>query len=264
MTWWQGLFLGALQGFTEFLPISSSGHLALLQHLLNLHLSESELLVFDIFVHLGTLFALLYYYRRELIGFLKLPTRATKQDRNLLGYLIIGTLPAVAIGLTMKEYIEHDFGDMKSVGIQFFITGIILLSIHWIKRKPSFVSAPLTWWRALVMGIAQAVAILPAISRSGSTIVSGMWLGLSAEAATHFAFLLAIPAIAGAVVLGLADVSASAVLSLSAAWIGLVSSAVVGWLCLVGFIAAVRRGKLHFFAYYCFAIGAFTLWVAMR
>ena len=182
---------------------------------------------------------------------------------RLLLFLVIGTLPAVVVGLTMKKTIEAQFGDLRSIGIQFIITSFILLSILLIGKRhrvQARASAPLTPWRSLLIGSAQAAAILPSISRSGSTIVTGMWLGMSPELATRYSFLLSIPAILGAMILSLADVPSLAILALPAAWWGLLAAAGVGWICLMMFLKIVRQGKLHWFAYYCFMLGLLCLW----
>lgn len=277
MAWWQGLILGILQGFTEFLPISSSGHLVLLQHFFGLSLSAQDMLAFDIFIHFGTLLALLYFYRKELaplaagawscalaLGRKPEARRSCFQVHRhsliLIAFLALATLPAVGVGLFLKDKVEMAFSDMRSIGIQFIVTAISLFSIRWVSKKGNVQGAPLSWWRALAIGVAQALAIVPAISRSGSTIVTGIWLKMSPEEATRFSFLLAIPAIAGATLLAFFDLQSASVLALPAAWWGFAASALVGWLCLGAFLRIVREGKLHLFAYYCLFLGILCIW----
>lgn len=249
MELWQALLLGVVQGVTEFLPISSSGHLVLVQKLFAIHLSPESTLAFDIFVHSGTLLSLIYVYRYDL----RVLTRFRNADPEacyLIKVLIIGTLPAVVVGFVFKDFFEEQFAHGGFLPYEFMVSGLILLSSKWVLRKAQ--NSRISAWQAIGVGSAQAFSILPAISRSGATIVGGMWLGLSAERAAHYSFLLAIPAILGATVLGIMDAPSFNFFGQWYLWVGFFSSALVSWLCLVTFLQLIRRGYLHFFAYYCF------------
>lgn len=249
MELWQALLLGIVQGVTEFLPVSSSGHLVLVQKFFNLHLSPENTLAFDIFVHSGTLLSLVYVYRHSL-RLLTHCSGAHPEARHLMKILVIGTLPAVIVGLAFKDFFEEQFASGKFLPYEFIMSGLILLSSKWALRKAE--NSRISGWQALGVGGAQAFSILPAISRSGATIVGGMWLGLSAEQAAHYSFLLAIPAISGATILSVIDTGSFDFFGQCYLWIGFFSSALTSWLCLVTFLRLIRRGYLHFFAYYCF------------
>lgn len=182
MTLLQAILLGIIQGITEFLPISSSGHLILGQELLGLDVANLK--AFDVTVHVGTLLAILLYFRRDLL------------DTKRWPYLILGTIPAVLVGLFLEDQIDAIFRSALAVGIVMMIIGAIFqIPENTFKKKHD---TKLTWPRALAVGLAQSLAIIPGISRSGSTIFTGTFLGLQREEAARFSFLLGSIAIAGA------------------------------------------------------------------
>lgn len=178
MTIFDAIILGLVQGITEFLPVSSSGHLIITETLLGLHVDSLK--DFDITLHVGTLLAILIYFRNTLLNF------------KLWPYLILGSIPAATVGLLFENQIDALFRSAQSVGFILILVGLLFF----IPQRQN--NKPITWWRALLIGCAQAVAIIPGVSRSGSTLFTGMQLGMKREEAAEFSFLLGSIAIAGA------------------------------------------------------------------
>ena len=253
------LVLAAVQGLTEFLPVSSSGHLVLMQSFLATR--EGDVL-FDVVLHLGTLGSVLVAYRADVIRLLRLDAAA----RRYILALVVGTLPAVAIGLAFKDTIERLFHDPVFAASGLFVTAIVLFSTRFSGNAPGPGGAadappeapPLR--SALLIGCGQAFAILPGISRSGSTIATSLWLGLPRAEAARFSFLLSIPAICGALVLQLLDRPA-----LPSDWPNLALAALTAFA--VGLVAlrwtALAVVQAHFwkFSIYCVVVGAVALMV---
>ena len=263
MTIFDSIILGLIQGLTEFLPVSSSGHLTLGKALLGI--TENGIL-FEVVVHLGTLFAVLTAFWPDVkwlfngaLTFLHLGksknTSRSDSDRAMryISYLVWGTLPAVAVGLFLKDRIEQAFANPLLAAYLLLATGGILL----LSRLGLKAAGQVTLRRSILIGLAQAMAILPGISRSGSTISAGMLLGVEREAAARFSFLLAIPAIAGAFVLQLKDIMASPPSQgfLVVLVVGFIVSYLSGLFAIKFLMAVVRRGRFDYFAWYCFAIG---------
>ena len=204
LTIFQSIFLGALQGITEFLPVSSSGHLVVVQQLFGWKSEGSVILAYDIALHVGTLFAVLVAFRKDIIEIV------TGRAWRLVGLLAIATIPAVIVGFSFKHVIEDLSSSVRVVGCLWLFAGTYLWCTRYVKepspviasiavQSPEFVAIP--WWKALLIGCAQALAIFHGISRSGSTISLGMFLKVSRATAARFAFLMSIPAIAGAAIL---------------------------------------------------------------
>lgn len=248
----QILVLAIVQGITEFLPISSSGHLVIVEELFQNAgpTDERTQLAVNIFLHLGTLFAVLAFYWRPLL-------RLLTTDRRVLGLLIVGTLPAAVVGLTIKELVPALATNALLSGLMLPVTGcFLLLSVRIPAGDLDY--RQLTWTKALAIGTAQAVAILPGISRSGSTIVAGLCVGLRREDAATFSFLLAVPVIAGATLLETLSLLKDGMPAVSPGNLGLgvivafaVGLAALGWL-----LRWLRQGRLYLFAWWCFAVGA--------
>ncbi len=259
MTVPQAVFSGVLQGITEFLPISSSAHLVFLHHFLRLN--EPQLL-FDVLLHGGTLLAVLIYFRKKII--------AAFTARKNLGLLVIaGTLPLLPVGAAFSFWFEDRFSDLfvnaRFAAAMLMITGAWLL-LSGIKKAGAPLESGSQGRRfgcALLVGIAQAVALLPGISRSGSTIATALLLGVNGEDAVEFSFLLAVPATILALgVSGLKIVRAGAAAgdgSGAAFLAGMVTAAVVGLLTVRLLVFAVNRRKFHFFGFYCLAAGSAVL-----
>jgi undecaprenyl-diphosphatase len=254
------IILGLVQGLTEFLPISSSGHLVIVPGVLGW--AEPPLSL-TILLHLGTLVALLAYFHKDILG-LAAGLLGRGMDpgvaRRVVAFLVIGTIPAVIAGLAFGSFFENAFQRPYESCIELAITGVLLIVAERLGERTAHreLDAP----KAFGIGVAQALAILPGISRSGSTIGAGLWFGMSREEATRFSFLLSIPAVAGAGVLDLAkgqlDFSASALA-------GLVAAAVSGYLSIAVLLRFVRTHSLRVFSGYLFvAAPVAALVIALR
>lgn len=273
----KAVLLGALQGATEFLPVSSSGHLTIAQALLGIRMENGGLMALDVCLHVGTLLAVVAVFWRDLwdiaLGIF-CPGRKVQNcpsgclsglEARRLGMLIaVGTLPAVVFGLSFKSFFEQLFSNPLVAGVMLLVTGLILWSTRYVKEVfrgalMGLDHSTMKWWHALVVGLAQAVAILPGVSRSGSTIAGGLWLGLDQGFAARFAFLLAIPAIGGAAVLQYKDFANLTHDALVATLVGTLVSAIVGFACIKWMLNIVRRGRLNWFAYYCWALGLLSV-----
>lgn len=263
----QALVLGLLQGVTEFLPISSSGHLVLVPWLLGWDPSS---LTFDTTVHLGTLLAVVIYFRQD-IGRIVLGTLRTLRDRSLqdsygkLGWLvIIGAIPAALFGLLLGNLFEQLFGTPILVSVSLLVTGLILfLGERMFRRVRVFES--LTWKDGLLIGLAQAVAIAPGISRSGSTIAAGLALGVQREAAARFSFLIALPVTFGAWVFklkGTIEIGISRA-EVATLLMGFLVAAISGYACIRFLLSHLRRRSLYLFVAYCWGFGLLSLIVAL-
>lgn len=257
MNFWHSIILGMVQGLTEFLPISSSGHLVVIQSLLKV--SEGMIISFDIVVHLGTLLAVVVYFREDLLKLGRGLIAGERQSLQLALFLIIGTIPAVLFGLGAKSYLEKLFGSVSATAWQLAINGLILLVADYLtgERKIDQLKAGDAWW----IGIGQAIAIIPGISRSGATIATGLWRKLSRQAAARFSFLLSIPVIFGAGLMDLPNLLKGGYqqIGMVGFWAGFISSAVTGYLVIKMFLNYLQHGTLKFFGYYCLVIGGMAV-----
>lgn len=244
------LILGSLQGLTEFLPISSSGHLVLGQAILGIKQPGNE---FEILVHLGTLASVLVVFFEDIKSLLFSLT--SKKTQTFILFILIGTLPAVAIGLGFKDMFVSLFENVTAVGGALTFTGLVLYTSTYSKSK----NIEHTYLSSVLIGCAQAVAIIPGVSRSGMTICTALFLGLSAKEAARFSFLLAIPAISGAGLLTAFEMTGANPLPGSVAIAGLVSSFIVGVFALKWLLGWLEKGKFHYFGIYCFVVGLITM-----
>jgi len=249
MNIFQSIILGIVQGLTEFLPISSSGHLVLFERFIGI---PSTNLTFEIILHLATLIAVIIYFRKDLL-------HLTVKEFFLLG---IGTVPAVFVGLFFKDYIEQAFNSLTHIAIEFAVTGLILLWAQTLlsPKKEAKTTTEITKKNALIIGIWQAFAILPAISRSGSTVAGSLLLGVERERAFRFSFLLSIPAILGASILTLKDFFTGEEIFdqqlLIPYLIGAIFSFVFGLLSLAWFHQIIKKAQLWYFGVYCLLLSA--------
>lgn len=273
MNWIEAVWLGVVQGLTEFLPVSSSGHLVLFQHLFGLF--EPELL-FDICVHAGTLAAVLIVFYRDILEMFKtlahLPALTRKAggigalfsnhpECRLMVMIFIGCIPTAVLGIVFAKMAEELFGTIWMVGVALLITGTFL----WFTQRRKAAGRPIKEMRlkdAFMIGLVQGMAIVPGISRSGATISAALYLGVDRELAGRFSFLLAIPAILGALVLGLDSAAFETALPAGTILSGSLAAAVVGYLALVVLLKIVKKGQLHRFAPYCWVVGATALIVS--
>lgn len=259
MTIFQAGVLGVVQGLTEFLPISSSGHLALFQHWFGLQGASLE---FDVAIHLATLVAILLFFGRSLF-------KVTFKEWLLLA---VGTVPAVIVTIVAKDKIEALFAHDRWVGVELIISGLINFYIDWRSTRlakleqtaPAQVvkESQISWWQSFKIGIAQAVAIIPGISRSGSTVAAAMGVGLSREAAFRFSFLLAIPALTGAGLLQAVDIvqAGSLQVELVPTLVGCLMALVTGIASLALFRYVIAKAQLQWFGWYCVVLGVVATW----
>ncbi len=262
MTALKSIILGIVQGLTEFLPVSSSGHLVIFQKLLKFN---DPGVLFEIAVHLGTLVAVIIYFRKDIweiiqsiFNWKKDASENIKCAHHLLFHLIIASVITAIIGFAFKDTFESLFENTVLVGFMLIITGSILFASDKIrnttKKKMSVPSS-------LLVGFAQSIAIIPGISRSGATITTGIFTGRTRNLATRFSFLLSIPAILGATLLKLKDLH-SAVSSGSMALnfiLGGIAAAVVGYFAISFLIKMIKQAKLFYFSIYCWIIGIITI-----
>lgn len=254
----KAIILGLVQGLSEFLPISSSGHLVIFAEILNF---QEEGIAFEVFVHFGTLLSVLLAFRKEIIKMVIAPfsiwyNKSTdpelKEFLNWDYYIIIATIPAVIIGFTLKDPIEGLFSNILLVFFTLMVTAILMFTAQFLK----FRNTDLSFSRAFLIGIAQAFAILPGISRSGSTIFMGMSLGIEREKVARFSFIMSVPAIFGATILKLNDLIetppiSSEIVNLIA---GTIVAFVSGYFAIIWLLNIVKKGKLQIFGYYCFIV----------
>ena len=274
MSLWEALVLGVVQGFTEFLPVSSSGHLVIVQQLFGLEASSHQLLGFDLALHFGTLLSVLAVFYRDvgamiagffrMIGYVirrgnKFRDKMKQDEGALLAmWVILGTIPAVVIALSFKDFFRTLFDSALSAGAMLIVTGLILWLTRCVKHHDRQLK-DLCVRDILLVGCAQAFAILPGISRSGSTIATGLFFKWDKRLAARFSFLLAIPAILGGLVFELEGLSQWSEQALAPLILGVTAAALAGFLAIRWMLGIVQRGQLHHFAYYCWAVGAMTL-----
>ena len=246
MTYTEALLLGIVQGITEFLPISSSGHLVIFQSVLGIEQSGNA---FEVIVHLGTLTSIIIVFFRDIKDILF--SVKLKKTQSFIYLIFIGTLPSVIIGLGFKENLESLFDNIFAVGFALIFTGIFLTGTLFIKMKNNKNSIS----KALIIGLSQSIAIIPGISRSGFTITTALLLGLNSKDAAKFSFLLAIPAISGAGILTAVDINMEISMGVDVALIGFCSSFIMGFISLKWLLNTIENGKFYFFGIYCFFLG---------
>ncbi len=259
MTLAQALLLGLVQGVTEFLPVSSDGHLAIAQHFLPGF--QQPGILFDVLLHVGTLFAILLYFRREVALLLASPFRRDEEGlryRRLLGLIVAGSIPTAVIGLAFKNTVEALYDDMTVVAAMLLLNGTLLFLAARF-RHGSRKEEKLTLADALLTGAAQGAAILPGLSRSGSTIAALLMKGVEGETAVRFSFLLGLPAIAGAALLSLRDVDRLPSAEIPLYLAGIAVAFCVGLCCIHLLLKLVRRRRLSGFAVYCWLAGGLLL-----
>lgn len=263
------IILGAAQGLSEFLPISSSGHLALIPHLLGVETG----LAFDTVLHIGTLIAIISFFYKDIINLIKgfllslidltegfdVFKRELKlvPEKRFAWLIIVGTIPTGIMGILLKDAVESIFRGTIFIGFFLIVTGIIL---YYSERHSSgsITQKDMSFKQAIIIGICQGLAVLPGISRSGSTIASGLCLGLEREYAARYSFLLSMPAVIGAGLIQIKDI-ATIDISLSVILAGFISSVVFGYLAIKLLMKMIKGWSLDIFAYYCWIVGSITL-----
>ncbi len=264
MDYWQAVLLGVVQGLTEFLPVSSSGHLVVFQQWLEYDASDPALMLFDLVVHLGTVIAVLFYFRLSLRRYLATVLSARSWQEPMVRVTLLAILSTSVTGAAYVLFghkIEESFGSAFAVAIGWLITGSVLMITAW-RGKPHGSLKDLTWRAAILIGLAQGVALLPGVSRSGSTICVALLLGMRRQWASQYSFLIGVPAICGATVIkGIKYLNEDHVMiGFGPMAVGFVVSAVVGLGALSLLVWMLRTGKLQVFAVYCYALAVFTLW----
>lgn len=259
MSYFEALILGILQGVTEFLPISSSGHLVLLEHFLNLKIAESTLKGFDVILHFGTLLAIILYFKGDILKILKgvkaaIQTKTCNTDAYLFRNIILATIPILIVGFFFNDFLDENFRNPKMVALMLLITGVLLLFSEKFPRQKT--EKIISLKKALIIGVVQSLALIPGISRSGSTIAIGMFQGVTRETAARFSFLIAIPAISAAVayvclqaILGKIVFPANTILLL-----GFLASFISSYLCVSFLMHFIRKYPLSFFSWYLFLV----------
>ncbi len=249
MTIIQAVISGIVQGVTEFLPISSSGHLALLHNVFGF---KREMLAFDVFLHFGTILSVVIFFRRDISEMLQ-------KDMRLLKFIAIASIPTFIIGMIFKDIAEKFFSMPLAVGSSLIITGLFLLfasiwAIYWkIVGRPR----PLGVKTSIAIGIAQGISVLPGISRSGATIGTALIAGLDETEALKFSFLLSIPAVLGANILKVRQIYGSLISGDTAAFLaGAIAAAVTGFLVIKALFGILRKNLFFLFGIYCMLIGA--------
>ena len=251
------IVLGAVQGFTEFIPVSSSGHLVLVPEALGW---DQPGLAFDVLLHVASLVALLVYFAPDLKRIVTGSIRGDASSRRLVGLLAIGTIPAAIAGLLLNDYFEEAFTDARASALQLLMTAAILVGAELIARRHQRRATRLRTMEdlnatdATVIGIAQAISILPGISRSGSTIGAGLILKMERDDAARFAFLLSIPALFGATLVKVPDMGGIELTS-GAAIAGFAASLASSYFAIAGLIRYLRTRTLYPFAAYCVVAG---------
>lgn len=254
------LFLGVFQGLTEPIPISSSGHLVLAQHFLGLKI---EGLSFEVLVNFGSLLAVLLIYRKDLLRlskngmvYLIHKDAKAKDDFRFIVFLVIATIPAAVIGILFDDIIASYFkGSIKIIGVTLLITGVALWFIRNLRGKKG--DAAISLRDAIIIGVSQAIALIPGISRSGATIVAAMGLGLKQETALRFSFLLFIPVSVGGFILAFSDLLNDPNINvlLVPYIVAFVGSVFASYFSLKWFMNIMAKGNLIYFSIYCFIVG---------
>jgi len=258
VSWWEAAILGIVQGLTEFLPVSSSGHLVVAEAVLGV---ESPGVVLEVVLHIATLGAVLVVYRTRVASLIRGMFTADRDAWRSIALLIVATLPAAAVGLAFEERIEAAFDSLALVGAAFILTGVIL----WSTRGRDGLRAEPSVAGAIVIGLAQALAILPGISRSGSTIAAGVWSKVDPVRAAEFSFLMAVAAIGGAAVLAIPDLKATgSALGWGPLATGFVAAFVSGIAAIRFLVALLARRSFHQFAPYCWLLGVATVLWSLR
>ncbi len=253
------IFLGIIQGLTEPLPISSSGHVFILKQLMDLGSTD---LNFEIIVNFGSLLAILLIYKNDIIKliknfflYFKTKTEETRQDFKYCWLILLGSIPIGIIGFTCKDLIEDKLNNVKIIGIAFLITSIFLYMVRNIKGQKSDKNISII--DSLVIGITQVIAVIPGISRSGSTLIGGLFRDLDRETALKYSFMLYIPVSLGTTILGIKDLLEINNLHdiILPYGLGFIASFIVSFFTLKWFMDVVKKGNLKYFSIYTLLLG---------
>lgn len=261
MNWLEALILGIVQGLTEFLPVSSSGHLTIGQTLLGVDFAEGDMLLFDVLVHAATVLSTIVILWKEVEWLLKgcLTTTAWNDEKVYAGKILLSMIPVFVVGMFFKDYVEAIFGSgLQLVGFCLLLTAALLAFAHFAKPRTK---ETISWWDAFIIGLGQACAVLPGLSRSGTTIATGLLLGNKKEQVAQFSFLMVLVPILGEALLDVLDILQGEVvtaLSPVVMLVGFVSAFLTGAFACKVMINVVKRQKLIYFAIYCALVGILT------
>ena len=251
MNFFETVVLGIIQGLTEWLPISSSGHLVILHNLLGLDVP----LIFDVALHVGTLIAVIVFFLKDLaetfVSLVKLDFKSEKG--RLITYVVAGSVPITLIGFMFHDRIEQAFVNPLIVYMGLIASGVLIYLTKYAKNR-----GKLDYRNSIIIGTAQAAALIPGISRSGFTISTARILGIQKEVAFKFSFFMAVPAVIGASIFELSSANLNEI-GIESILIGTITSAIVGYMSLRLLYAVLQRGRFHLFAYYCWIVGISAL-----
>lgn len=251
------ILLGIIQGLTEFIPVSSSAHLVIAQHIFGL---KEPQIFFGIVLHLGTLLAVVIYFYKDILDIIKSLSSPRSDGFRLFILLVIGTIPTAILGFFLKGYFKLLFSSPVFSAIFLIITGIILFLTRFIKRTGKDIRA-FSYLDAIIIGVAQTIAIAPGISRSGITISAGIFRGIDRKLCARYSLLLSIPAVIGALLSEIKEVGAIDSVNLIYMSLGFVSSFLVGCLAITILVKCLQKARFYMFAYYCWIVGIFAILV---
>lgn len=278
MQWWEAVILGLVQGLAEFLPVSSSGHLVLGQHILGLSETASGDITFEVFVHFGTALSILTVYRKRVLRILKDLFGAITKPRSIgasipagtvdsecggeeasiriSAYVLLSMIPTGIVYVLFKDQLEAAFSDPRLVCMMLIVTGVLLLLTR-LRPNPSGVFSPL---KAVVVGIAQAFAMIPGISRSGSTICTAIYMNVDRKEAADFSFLMLLPVVIGATLIKALDMMETGIsIDILPLVLGTFVAYASGIFAIRAVVILIQRRSLQYFAFYCFAVGILGL-----
>lgn len=261
MNFLETIILGIVQGLTEFLPVSSSGHLAIAQNLLNI---SSPTFSFDLLLHLGTQVVVILYFGKRIVKLTKRIFKSARSAVSIIVPVLMVTAPVIITGLIFRDTIAMMFTSMGFIAVFYMVTAGLLISTKLLKTenlKMNWVKMP--WYKALSIGVFQAISMLPGISRSGSTIIGGMYMGLKPAQAFEFSFLAGIISVSGASIVEFWR-SKTTVGFGTAEILGAVVAAIVGYLVLILVAKTISRGKFWYFGFYCIAMAVLASYLALR
>ncbi|MGM5482556.1 MAG: undecaprenyl-diphosphate phosphatase [Nanobdellota archaeon] len=247
----QAILLGILQGITEWLPISSSGHLVIFQEMMGL----KDMVAFDIVLHLASLLVILFAFRKRIYDLVSGVIRLQQKELYFAFKLFVATIPIAFVGVFFNDLVKSAFSNPFIVGLSLLATSVILFSVYFSKKNNKRLSAV----NASIMGVAQAFAILPGVSRSGITISAGLLLGVKKGEAAFFSFMMFIPAIIGAAVFEISSIKA--VPELSSLLVGFIAAFISGYLSLKLLIKLIMNNKFWVFGFYCLGLGLLLLFI---
>ena len=261
MTFLETIILGIVQGLTEFLPVSSSGHLAIAQNLLDI---SGPTFTFDLLLHLGTQIAVIVFFGKRIITLAKSVFKSTKSAVSILLPLVLVTLPVIVVGLLFKDVIEGMFASMGFIALFYVITAGLLFSTKFLKEaKLNGKWEGMPWYKALGIGVFQAISTLPGISRSGTTIIGGMYMGLIPSEAFEFSFLAGLISVTGASVAEIFMANAAVTIGV-AEIVGAAIAAIIGYLVLVLVWKVIKSGKFWYFGFYCLLVAGLATYLWLR